>query len=249
MMPADPPSTPPHGDPDHVAQVLRRNWLDVRRRIDEACSRSGRPSGSVRLVAVTKLTPPAWSASLLGLGQRDLGENYPQELWRKAEALAPLGDVRWHLIGHLQSNKARRTFPLVRMIHAVDSLDLLRRLDDLAAEHPDPPAACLQVNCSGEPAKHGWEPSALLADAEAIASISHLPVVGLMTMAALGTTPDQARPAFRALARLRDDLARRIGRPLPELSMGMSGDFEAAIEEGATVVRIGSALFEGLDSP
>jgi pyridoxal phosphate enzyme (YggS family) len=222
---------------------LRENLDSVRDRIAAAARRAGREPDSVRLVAVTKRTPAEVIAALADLGAADLGENYPQELWRKADEVARPG-VRWHLIGHLQSNKAKRTLPLVRLIHGVDSLKLLQTLDGLAAELADPPGVCLQVNTSGEASKHGWDGEAVLADAEAIAACGRIPVVGLMTMAALGTDAESARPAFARLRALRDALADRTGLALPELSMGMSGDFEAAVEEGATLVRVGSALFE-----
>jgi pyridoxal phosphate enzyme (YggS family) len=229
------------------AERLRTNLESVRDRIADAARRAGRDADAVRLVAVTKRTPPEWSAALADLGVADLGENYPQELWRKVEAVAR-PDVRWHLIGHLQSNKARRTLPMVAMLHGVDSLGLLRALDAMAADRPDPPGVCLQVNTSGEASKHGWEGDAVLADAEAIAACRNLPVVGLMTMAALGTDAESARPAFARLRAIRDALRERTGLALAELSMGMSGDFEAAIAEGATLVRVGSALFEGVES-
>ena len=133
------------------AERLRENLVGVRDRIAEAARRSGRPAESVRLVAVTKQSPIEWIRPLVACGARDLGENYPQELWRKAEALADLADpVRWHLIGHLQSNKVKKTLPLVGMIHAVDSLKLLQTLDESARSLQRPPAVCLQVNTSGE---------------------------------------------------------------------------------------------------
>jgi pyridoxal phosphate enzyme (YggS family) len=224
---------------------LDANLRAVRDRIADAARRSGRPPEAVRLVAVTKRIPPELVRPLVGLGQRDLGENYPQELWRKAGAPGGL-DARWHLIGHLQGNKARRTYPMVRLVHAVDSLKLLRSLDELAAGLPDPAPVLLQVNCSGEPAKHGWSPEAILADAGAIAAARRVPVAGLMTMAALGTTAEGARPAFARLREVRDELRGRSGLGLNELSMGMSNDYEVAVEEGATWVRVGSALFEGV---
>ena len=227
--------------------ILRSNWLHVHERIAEACRRSGREAGSVRLVAVTKRHPVEWVPPLVALGATDLGENYPQELWAKVEALPDL-HVNWHLIGHLQTNKAKKTFRLVRMIHSVDSLKLLRVLDELARGATNPPPVCLQVNTSEEDAKHGWSAESLLRDAEEIAACRGIPVAGLMTMAALGTDAESARPSFVALRELRDSLRARTGLPLPELSMGMSGDFETAIEEGATLVRIGSALFEGVES-
>lgn len=225
--------------------VLRCNLESVRDRIAEASRRAGRSPDSVRLVAVTKRRSPAITAALADLGVRDLGENYPQELWRKAAEVARPG-LRWHLIGHLQSNKARRTLPLAAMIHGVDSLKLLQTLDALAADLPNPPPVCLQVNTSGEVSKHGWDAESLQADAEAIAACRRIPIVGLMTMAALGTDAATARPSFARLRAIRDVVRARSGLPLPELSMGMSNDFETAIEEGATLVRVGSLLFEGV---
>jgi pyridoxal phosphate enzyme (YggS family) len=213
----------------------------------EAARRSGRAAGAVTLVAVTKKCPIELVRALVTVGALDLGENYPQELWRKVESLADLDSpMRWHLIGHLQSNKAKRTMPMVKMIHAVDSLKLLQTLDSLAAEMPDPPPVCLQVNTSAEATKYGWSAEEILADADAIAACGKVPVVGLMTMAAWGTSSQSARPSFVLLRESRDKLRRRTGLPLVELSMGMSGDFESAIEEGASLVRIGSALFEGV---
>src|SRR5438045_4735128 len=141
------------------AERIRSNFEGVRSRIAEAARRSGRSAEAVRLVAVTKRSPPDWIRPLVACGARDLGENYPQELGRKAEALADLGDsVRWHLIGHLQSNKVKKTLSLVRMIHSVDSLKLLQILNESATALGDPPGVCLQVNTSGEPSKHGWTP-------------------------------------------------------------------------------------------
>jgi hypothetical protein len=224
---------------------IRDNLDSVRARIADAARRSGRVGEDVTLVAVTKRHPPELVAPLVELGAADLGENYPQELWKKYEALAGL-PVRWHLIGHLQSNKAKKTSPMVRMIHAVDSLKLLQGLDELAGSLAAPPAVCLQVNTSGEAAKHGWSPEAILRDAEPIAACRRIPVVGLMTMAALDTTAESARPSFVRLREVRDALRRETGLELGHLSMGMSNDFETAIEEGSTLVRVGSALFEGV---
>jgi pyridoxal phosphate enzyme (YggS family) len=221
----------------------------VRDRIARAAERAGRAPDAVGLVAVTKTGPAERAAALVEMGQLDLGENYPQELWRKAEALAGT-PARWHLIGHLQSNKAARSLPLLKAIHGVDSLRLLTFLDDLAArtELADPPALFLQVNASEEPSKHGWTVAGLLEDAPAIARLSsRLPIVGLMTMAAYDDDPESARPTFVRLRQAREELRQRTGLALPELSMGMSNDFEVAIEEGATSVRVGTALFEGLN--
>jgi pyridoxal phosphate enzyme (YggS family) len=137
---------------------------------------------------------------------------------------------------------------MVRMIHSVDSLKLLRSLHDAATAVADPPGACLQVNTSDEASKHGWTPEQILHDAESIAACRGIPIVGLMTIAALGTSAESARGSFVRLRELRDRLTRHTDLPLPELSMGMSNDFETAIEEGATLVRIGSALFEGAET-
>jgi pyridoxal phosphate enzyme (YggS family) len=232
---------------DTNTDVIRRNLALVRARIAQAAERSGRAAEAITLVAVTKKMPVAIVRLLADAGARDLGENYPQELWTKAAALADHPETpRWHLIGHLQSNKAKRTLPLVSMIHAVDSLKLLQALDALASDLPAAPPVCLQVNTSAEEAKHGWSPEGILSDAEAIAACRRIPIVGLMTMAAWGTDAETARPSFRRLRQTRDELRRRTGLPLAELSMGMSADFESAIEDGATLVRIGSALFEGV---
>ncbi len=229
------------------AERIAENLAVVRARIAEAARRSGREASNVTLVAVTKRNAAGPIRALVKSGQVDLGENYPQELWAKAEELADV-PVRWHLIGHLQSNKVKKTVSLVRMIHGVDSLKLLRTLDELAdvvRRSRTPPKVCLQVNASAEESKHGWSPDGLISDAEAIAGCSRIAIVGLMTIAGYGTTNDEARPTFAALRELRDRLRTLTGLALPDLSMGMSGDFEAAIEEGATFVRVGSALFEG----
>jgi PLP dependent protein len=227
---------------------IRQNLETVHRLIAEAARRSGRSADAVRLVAVTKKSPPEAIRAVVTCGARDLGENYPQELWSKIEALADLdATVRWHLIGHLQSNKVKKTLPNVRMIHSVDSLNLLRVLDRSALELSDPPVVCLQVNTSGEASKHGWTTEQILSDAASIAACRTIPIVGLMTMAAMGTAAEEARPSFVRLRELRDALRLRTDLPLVELSMGMSNDFEVAVEEGATLVRIGSALFEGVE--
>jgi pyridoxal phosphate enzyme (YggS family) len=230
------------------AERLNHNLEAVLGRIALAARRAGRDPASVRLVAVTKKSPPEWIRPLVAQGACDLGENYPQELWRKREVLIDLaGSIRWHLIGHLQSNKVKKTLPLVAMVHSVDSLGLLRAINELAAQLPAAPPVCLEVNTSGEPSKHGWTPDQIVSDAPAIADCRAVPIVGLMTMAPFGTTADAARPSFVSLRALRDTLGRETGLPLPELSMGMSNDFEAAILEGATLVRVGSAIFEGVE--
>ena len=231
-----------------ILERIRHNLEEVQVRIARAAERAGRPAADVRLVAVTKKSSPEWIRALLDCGVCDLGENYPQELWKKSEVLADRGDaIRWHLIGHLQTNKVKKTLPLVKMIHAVDSLKLLQVLNEAAVAVGEPPPVCLQVNTSGEMSKHGWTAEEILNDSESIAGRLSIPVVGLMTMAALDGTDESTRGCFARLRETRDLLARKTGLPLPELSMGMSGDFELAILEGATLVRVGTALFEGLE--
>jgi pyridoxal phosphate enzyme (YggS family) len=232
----------------HPSEQIVRNLAVVRDRIASAALRSGRDPDSITLVAVTKRWSVELVHSLVHAGATCLGENYPQELWRKAEALAGASSsIRWHLIGHLQTNKAKRTLPLVTMVHSVDSLKLLRFIDEQAPGLGSLPPVCLQVNTSAEETKHGWSGEQILQDSEAIAACRRVPIVGLMTMAAMGTGPESARPCFVRCREIRDALRQETGLPLPELSMGMSGDFEVAIEEGATMVRVGSALLEGME--
>ena len=228
---------------------LRENWDQVNTAINDAARIARRDPSSVRLVAVTKRNPAEWVRALVELGATDLGENYPQELWDKAEALADLAGIRWHLIGHLQGNKLKKTLPLVRMIHAVDSIKLLQAIDDWVAANPDQDhEVCLQVNTSAEESKHGWTSEEIMSPEtlDVLGRIQNVQVVGLMTIAGYGTSDDEARPMFAQLRQCRDDLRSRTGLELPELSMGMSGDFAAAIAEGSTLVRVGSALFDGV---
>ncbi len=223
--------------------ILAERLAAVRERIAGACRRAGRDPAGVTLVGVTKSVSPDVAALAVDLGLTDLGENRPQELWKKAAAVPA---TRWHLIGHLQRNKLERTAPLVVLIHSVDSDRLLEALDAFGRQHGRPVPVLLQVNCSREPTKGGFDPATLPALADDLVSRGGLDVRGLMTMAAYSEDPEDARPTFAELRRLRDDLRGRTGLPLPELSMGMSGDFEVGIEEGATLVRIGTTLFAGL---
>lgn len=223
--------------------TLSDRLADVRGRIAAACARAGRSPAGVTLVAVTKYVSAEVAALLPERGVTDLGESRPQELWKKAEAIPA---ARWHLIGHLQRNKLDRTVPLVSLVHSVDSDRVLDALAAFGAKRGAPVRVLLEVNCSREPAKGGFSPEALPAIGDRAVSLSGVELCGLMTMAAYSDNPDDARPTFAELRRLRDDLRTRTGLPLPELSMGMSGDFEVAVEEGATLVRVGSTLFEGL---
>jgi pyridoxal phosphate enzyme (YggS family) len=227
---------------------IAENLAHVRGRMAEAAARSGRRPGEVALIAVTKYAGEPAVRAVAEAGCRLLGESRPQQLWDRAARLADL-DVEWHLIGHLQRNKVRRTLPLLRMLHSADSPALLATVDRHAAELGLVVPALLEVNVSGEPAKHGFAPDAVGPCLEELAGLAHVAIRGLMCMAGLEGGPDAARRDFAALRQLRDRL--RAGCPanvgLDELSMGMSGDYEAAIEEGATLVRVGSALFAGVE--
>jgi pyridoxal phosphate enzyme (YggS family) len=223
--------------------VIQENLARIEQRLRSACARAGRTRECVTLVAVTKTVSADVAALLPELGVRDLGENRPQELWRKAEAIPA---VRWHLIGHLQRNKVERTLPLIHRLHSVDSIRLLAALD--AVEQPRSVEVMLEVNCSGESSKQGFAPAEVPALAPALRALRNVRVVGLMTMAAYEDQPERCRPSFALLRRLLDELRQLAGdvHPLAELSMGMSSDFEVAIEEGATAVRLGTVLFAGL---
>jgi pyridoxal phosphate enzyme (YggS family) len=224
---------------------IAENVARIRGRIAAAAARSGRAVGDVRLVAVTKYVSTAEIRAVLAAGCCDLGESRPQQLWDRAAELSDL-PIRWHLIGHLQRNKVRRTAPLVAMIHSVDSPRLAEALEIEAPAGLPPLPVLLEVNVSGEAAKHGLQPEEVEPLLVQIARYRNLSVRGLMCMAGLEGDLDAARRDFASLRELRDRL--RAGCPpeatLDELSMGMSGDFEVAIEEGATIVRVGSAMFE-----
>ncbi|MBA4062377.1 MAG: YggS family pyridoxal phosphate-dependent enzyme [Isosphaera sp.] len=223
--------------------ILTERIAAVRGRISDACRRAGRDPADVTLVAVTKTVSAEVAAVAADLGVTDLAENRPQALWAKAEAVPA---ATWHLIGHLQRNKIDRTAPLVSLIHSADSERLLEALAAFGVKRGEPVPVLLEVNCSREPAKGGFAPEAVPALSDKLVSLAGASVRGLMTMAAYSDDPEAARPAFAELRRLRDDLRTRTGLPLPDLSMGMSGDFEVGVEEGATFVRVGTTLFEGL---
>ena len=231
----------------NLAERIADNVAQVRGRIVEAAHRSGRSADEVTLVCVTKSVGPDEARALLAAGCGDLAESRPQQLFSKAEALA--GErVRWHLIGHLQRNKVRRTLPLVCLIHSADSLRLIEEINREAAGSTGRIPVLLEVNTSGDTTKHGFVPDKLAGAIATLADYDHVEARGLMTMAGRTTGIDGARRDFAELRRLRDALHSN-GPPnvtLDELSMGMSGDYEAAVEEGATIVRVGSALFQGI---
>lgn len=231
------------------------NLPRIQERIAAAAESCGRSASEITLVGVTKYVGVREATELISAGCTDLGESRPQELWTKAGELAAASGIptpRWHLIGHLQRNKIRRTLPLVSLIHSVDSLRLLSAIDADARslmENGDnisrPVRLLLEVNTSGESAKHGLAPDEvepLLATAPQFPKVV---ICGLMTMAALEGGPTVAARNFATLRELRDRLRPQALEcvPLNELSMGMSGDFDIAIREGATIVRVGSSLW------
>jgi pyridoxal phosphate enzyme (YggS family) len=222
---------------------MAENLASVRSRIAAACRRAGRDEAEVTLVAVTKTVTPAEVAELYRLGVRDFGENRVADGVAHREALAR-DDARWHLIGHLQRNKAGDALAggFVR-IHSVESAKLVDVLDRECAKLGIRAAVLLEANVSGEASKYGVAPEDLPALAALAARKEHLDLLGLMTMAPFTDDPETSRPHFRSLARLRRELEERLGTELPHLSMGMTGDFEVAVEEGATMVRVGTALF------
>jgi pyridoxal phosphate enzyme (YggS family) len=235
-----------------IAENLHR----VRERIARAAAAAGRRAEEITLVGVTKYVGLSEAVELAAAGCHDLGESRPQELWKKYSELERAGassppspPIRWHLIGHLQTNKVRRTLPLVSLIHSVDSEHLLAVINEQRATAGDsgpPICVLLEVNTSGEAAKHGLAPhdvEPLLTSAE---RYPHVAIRGLMTMAALDGGAAVAARNFAALRELRDALISSAPPcvSLNELSMGMSGDFEIAIREGASLVRIGSLLWE-----
>ena len=214
----------------------------MRERIAAACARAGRSPADVRLVAVTKTIDAATTAELVSLGATDVGENRADALESKRRDLAARG-VRctWHMIGHLQTNKVRQVLAIAHLIHSIDSVRLAERIVELASPH-HPVEILLQVNTSGEATKFGVAPPDLRRLAEIVKALPGLAVRGLMTLGPLSEDPLVVRASFRHLRALSDEL-RSLLPDASILSMGMSGDFEIAIEEGATHVRIGTALF------
>ena len=220
---------------------LAGNVEQVRQRIAAACGRAGRDPAGVTLLAVTKTQPPEVVAEAARLGLTLFGENKVQE----AKAKIPLcpGRLRWHMIGHLQTNKCRDAVELFEMIQGVDSLRLAEEMNQRAEQASRTMPILLEANIVGEASKFGYRPEQLLAELGRLNALPRLEIQGLMTIAPWTPVPEKVRPVFRKLRELKAQCEQLLGAPLPHLSMGMTGDFEVAIEEGATVVRIGTALF------
>jgi len=225
---------------------------EIRERIASAARSAGRDPSSVRLVAVSKTFPIESITEAFAAGQRDFGENRVQEALQKVEqaALQKIDrsadqSIRWHLLGHLQTNKVRKAAPAFAMIQSVDSVELLHKLEQAAADTQHAPELLIQVDLAGEATKFGVQPGEVPRFFQAAAACRAAKVVGLMTLPPFPETPEESRPWFRQLRELRDQW-QASGVPasmLRELSMGMSGDFEVAVQEGATIVRVGTAIF------
>jgi pyridoxal phosphate enzyme (YggS family) len=224
---------------------MNANLQSVLERIKSAAEKSGRSASSVQLIAITKYVDSDAARQLVLDGCWRLGESRPQDLWQKAQRLSDL-NIQWHLVGHLQRNKVKRTIDVAELIHSVDSPRLLMAIDEAARGRSRTVDVLLEINISGESAKHGLAADQLPGLLDLAAGLANIRVSGLMCMAALGAAEDQTRRQFARLRRLKEQFADRNSQniQLKELSMGMSGDFEAAIAEGATMVRIGSLLFQ-----
>ena len=213
----------------------------VRQSIDEAAAAAGRDPGEIELIAVSKTHAPEAVREVADAGQVIFGESRLQE----ARAKIPLlpSRLRWHFIGHLQKNKVRAALPRFELFHGVDSLDLTRQFQRIAAEEGQRPRVLLEVNVAGESSKFGFAPAMLRLQLEELLSFDRLEISGLMTIAPYAAEAEISRPYFRQLRELRDRLQDERGVGLPQLSMGMSGDYRVAVAEGATLVRVGSAIF------
>lgn len=213
----------------------------VQARIAAACERAGRKAGAVELLAVSKTFPVEVIEDAVAAGQLLFGENKVQELLAK-QPLLP-SRLQWHIIGHLQSNKVRKILPVVQAVHSVDSLDLARDINRIGGELGLFPKVYLEVNVAAESTKYGFKPDALKQQLEELYALDRLEIQGLMCIPPFELNPENSRKSFVFLRTLRDELEKAGGAPLPRLSMGMSHDFDVAIEEGATIVRVGSAIF------
>ena len=213
----------------------------IRQRIAAACARAGRAEDSVTLLAVSKSHPPETIRAAVDCGQMLFGENKIQE--PKAKIPLCSSKARWQFIGHLQSNKVRDAVELFEMIQGVDSLAIAKEISKRAEQAAKTMPILLEVNVAGEGSKFGYAPEQLLAELNELNALPRIEIHGLMAIPPYTPVPEKARPYFQKLRALKDECEKILGAPLPQLSMGMSGDFEVAIEEGSTIVRVGTALF------
>jgi len=224
--------------------MISENLENIRRRIAQACSRAGRDPHTVSLVAVTKTFVADAVREAVGAGVLDIGENYVQELLAKRDQIRN-ENVRWHFIGHLQTNKVKFIADWIAMVHAVDSPGLVAALDRRAATSGRVLPCLVEVNTTGEQSKFGLASGAVTGFIRSLAGYTHVRIAGLMTIGPFLPDPEGSRPMFVRLRELRDEIValRQPNATMEHLSMGMSGDFEVAIEEGATLIRLGTAIF------
>lgn len=230
------------------SDIVRLNYQNVVSEVAEAAQKANRNPEEITVVGVSKYVDSATTEMLFNAGCKTLGESRPQSLWDKAEQLSHLA-CDWHMIGHLQRNKLRRTLPLVSLVHSIDSLRLADSISTTAVDLGLTIHGLLEINISGDESKHGFSPNEVSEAIESVHRLDGLRIVGLMAMSGLDSSPADARREFAEVRILRDALATGGLPPsmsLHELSMGMSGDFKEAIAEGATLIRVGSRLFEGL---
>lgn len=232
-----------------MTQKIAANLCGIKARVSDALSRSGRSEGACELLVVSKTWPAENVADVVRAGHFSFGENKVQEAEAKSPAMDGLltgvdhSPLQWHLIGNLQRNKARKALSVFQNIHSIDSLKLARYTSNIAMELNLKPNVYLQVDLAAEERKSGFEPDVLKSELESLVELGGLNIKGLMCIPPAVDTPEDARPWFAKLRELRDELESDVGVKLPGLSMGMSGDFEVAIEEGSTIVRVGSAIF------
>ncbi len=213
--------------------------------MDAACAKAGRNPTEVTLLAVSKTFPVEAIAEAVDAGLKDVGENYVQELLEKREALLHKRDIRWHFIGHLQSNKVKYIAEWIHLIHAVDNVGLAREIDKRALQAKRLIDVLVEVNTTGEQSKFGVKPEETVEFVETLTEFRNIRIAGLMTIGPFLPDPEGSRPMFRKLRLLKEEIA-RLNQPniqMKHLSIGMTGDFEVAIDEGATIVRIGTAIF------
>jgi pyridoxal phosphate enzyme (YggS family) len=224
--------------------MIRENINAIRQRIDAACARSGRNPANVTLLAVSKTFPAEAVGEAVDAGLAEVGENYVQELLEKRDALLE-SNIRWHFIGHLQSNKVKYIAEWIHLIHAVDNVGLAREIDKRALQAKRVIDVLIEVNTTDEQSKFGVKPDATVEFVKSLSAFENIRVAGLMTIGPFLPDPEGSRPMFRTLRLLKEEIA-RLGQAnveMKHLSMGMTGDFEVAIDEGATIVRIGTAIF------
>ena len=226
---------------------LAENLVSIQQRIVAACARAGRDVGSVTLMAVSKGMSPEVVREAAECGLTLFGESKVQEA--KVKISQCPGRLRWQMIGHLQSNKCRDAVQLFEMIQSVDSLALAQEINKWAVKEAKTMPVLLEVNLAGESTKFGFKPEQLLAELEMMNALPKIEIHGLMMIAPWTPEPEKVRPIFRQLRELKTQCEEKLGAPLPQLSMGMSGDFEVAIEEGATMVRVGTSLFGSRPKP